>query len=115
MTGIERIAAERKRQVEIKGWTQEHDAEHTNGELVAAAIAYAWHGMAATTDNVTYIGNGKCIGSDFFPKSWHPSWWKPRKVFPHDMTDADRVRHLEKAGALLAAEIDRILNERTPK
>ena len=101
MNGIERIAAERRRQIEVEGWTPEHDAEHVSGEMVGAAVAYAWHGLQR-------IGNG----SDFFPKSWEPSWWKPAKESPHEMTDDDRIRHLEKAGALLAAEIDRLLATR---
>jgi len=102
LSGIERIAAERRRQIEIEGWTPEHDAGHGDGELVAAAMAYARHG---TPD----AGGGVGVGDRFFPKTWHPSWWKPQKKCPLQMTGADRVRHLEKAGALLAAEIDRIL------
>jgi hypothetical protein len=33
VTGIERIAAERKRQVEVEGWMPEHDKQHKNSEL----------------------------------------------------------------------------------
>ena len=40
---------------------------------------------------------------DLFPKSWDWTWWKP--------SPNDRIRELSKAGALIAAEIDRILNE----
>jgi hypothetical protein len=36
-----------------------------------------------------------------WPKSWAEDWWKP-------MAD-DRVWQLTKAGALIAAEIDRLL------
>lgn len=104
MTGAERIAAERKRQIEVEGWTPEHDAGHIHGELVSAAMAYAWHGVSLADLSVG-------VGNQFFPKAWHPSWWKPQKKAPNQMTDADRVRHLEKAGALLAAEIDRIMQK----
>lgn len=41
MTGIELIAAERARQINIEGWTSEHDDEHESGELIQAAIRYA--------------------------------------------------------------------------
>lgn len=41
MTGIERIAKERQRQIEEEGWTAEHDEQHTHGELAAVAALYA--------------------------------------------------------------------------
>jgi hypothetical protein len=34
MLGIERIAAERQRQIEKEGWTPAHDDQHRNDELV---------------------------------------------------------------------------------
>ncbi len=40
MDGLERIAAERLRQIE-KGWTPQHDDDHFNGELAEAAGALA--------------------------------------------------------------------------
>ena len=40
-TGIELIADERKRQIEVEGWTAEHDAEHYESELAYAAAVYA--------------------------------------------------------------------------
>jgi hypothetical protein len=39
--GTEKIAAERRRQVEKEGWTPEHDAEHADGALIKAAVTYA--------------------------------------------------------------------------
>ncbi len=39
-TGVELIAEERKRQVEEEGWTAEHDAAHTEGDLAMAAATY---------------------------------------------------------------------------
>jgi len=97
MTGIELIAAERQRQVEVEGWTPEHDDEHANGEMLQAAIAYA---------NEPKFGQ---FVTDFraflFPKSWHPSWWKP--------SPENRVRELVKAGSLIAAEIDRLQRKET--
>lgn len=41
MTGAERIAADVQRQIESEGWDSPHDAEHTDGSLVLAAISYA--------------------------------------------------------------------------
>ena len=40
-TGIELITKERQRQIEVEGWTKEHDAEHTNDSLALAAVCYA--------------------------------------------------------------------------
>lgn len=86
--GASRIAAERARQVGTEGWTAEHDAQHDRGELARAAACYA-------------LKAGGCLhgaATDHWP--WHRQWWNPTQ---------DPVRMLEKAGALIAAEIDRLL------
>jgi hypothetical protein len=87
--GVSLIAAERRRQVTEEGWTPEHDNSHTKGELANAAIAYAMYANS----------NGHTAAS-YWP--WRLSDWKPGD---------NRVRTLVKAGALLAAEIDRLLRE----
>ncbi len=99
MTGIERIAAERKRQIEQEGWTPAHDDRHRRGQLAGAGSAYA---MAAAAILRTG-GPGPLILTPppFF--TFGEEWWKP---------SADPLRDLEKSGALIAAEIDRILRER---
>jgi hypothetical protein len=86
MAGIDDIAAERQRQINVEGWTAEHDDEHANGCMASAAACYA---LAA------YLGN------DWKPTRhwpWDEKCWKPK----------DRRRNLVIAGALIAAEIDRI-------
>ena len=99
MNGIERIAAERQRQIDEEGWTVGHDSEHVNGELAGAGAAYA---NAAAMQSAHYRPNVQV-----FPVSpywgWSIEWWKP---------SADPIRNLEKAGALCAAEIDRLLAAR---
>ncbi|MCO5167894.1 MAG: hypothetical protein M9894_16240 [Planctomycetes bacterium] len=93
MNGVERIAAERRRQVEHEGWTHEHDDKHADGELAQGAACYA----AATVP--LYAGR--------FPIAWPfgPRWDKR----PGPSSDVQaRIRALEKAGALCAAEIDRL-------
>ena len=97
MNGIERIAAERKRQIDKEGWTPEHDDTHSKGELNAAAVAYA----AANLDRST--GGEDAAFHSFFPSDWAVAWWKPSD---------DPIRNLEKAGALIAAEIDRLQRQR---
>src|ERR1035437_10469018 len=40
-TGLELIADERARQITEEGFTTEHDKQHDNGQLAAAAASYA--------------------------------------------------------------------------
>ena len=40
MNGIELIAKERDRQINVEGFTADHDSQYQNEELVLAAIAY---------------------------------------------------------------------------
>jgi hypothetical protein len=95
MTGIERIAAERKRQIEEEGFTAKHDDQWKNGQLAMAAASYA-----CVPDYYEWDTEDSFLDP---PKIWpfDSFWWKPRRF--------DRIRELEKAGALVAAEIDRLL------
>jgi hypothetical protein len=104
-TGIELIAEERRRQIEELGYTPENDDKYTDGELAAAACVYAdfanYHGSFDLMD-----GSGKAsvlIQRDF-------KW--PFEVSDLHLTPEDRVTELKKAGAMIAAEIDRV-NRRT--
>ncbi len=93
MNGTERIAAERLRQIEKEGWSQSHDIDkHRGAELVAAAMCYA----AVSSALVNYQKIPNQLG--MWP--WESEAWKPSD---------DPIRNLEKAGALIAAEIDRLL------
>lgn len=94
--GIARIAAERRRQVEREGWSAEHDEEqHGKGELAICASIYAMpeakRPMHRREDRELPVG---------WPRDCCD--WKP----------GDRIRELEKSGALCAAEIDRLLRAR---
>ena len=85
--GTERITAERSRQIEAEGWTPDHDDAHDKGEMAEAAACYA-----------LAVHDGNFLGAPArWP--WDESWWKPSE---------DQIRNLEKAGALIAAEIDRL-------
>lgn len=99
--GIDLIAEERERQINVEGWTLEHDSEHDNGELANAACCYAM-----TNDMKTFIDNE--WGNDMFLHFWSfdLSWLKK------DSTEENnkRIKDLAKAGALIAAEIDRLQN-----
>ena len=100
LTGVEMIEAERERQVSAEGWTAAHDDDHDDGSLMAAAHSYLTvalmfnrpdHPCASPATRDMPIG----------PSGW--PWldrWKP------DL--GDPIRNLVKAGALIAAEIDRL-------
>lgn len=96
MEGLELIAAERKRQVEKEGWTAEHDDKHVGEELALAAAAYA----IPEKDRDYEIGDHLNDRPYPWPTEWW-TWWKP--------CPDNRIRELVKAGALIAAEIDRRL------
>jgi hypothetical protein len=89
--GVELIAAERERQIVEEGRTPEHDDAHVAGELAQAGGAYAIQAPG-----------------------WWP--WEQRPVMTRTATSLDdaptwrmnRRRELAKAGALIAAEIDRL-------
>ena len=98
MTGIEAIAAERRRQIESEGWTPKHDDQYLEGELVQAAACYAGWAADAMKPN---LYRSAWVTPNNWP--WDDSWWKPG-----DGSREACVRSLEKAGALIAAEIDRL-------
>lgn len=104
-TGIELIAEERKRQIEVEGYTQQHDSEHTASEIIAAAQAY--------------LESAKLhlLSESFDPSSsWHktnePFYWNNVKdLWPWDeksFKPTTAVRDFVKAGALIAAIVDRL-------
>lgn len=137
-TGLELIAAERERQIHVEGWSEEHDDHHAKGEIASAATCYAsaacgvmsslrwglvdgpkwaaklgWseddkasarkHIEESARDPLAAHFGRNPDGSVKLPStaSWpfDASWWKPSN---------DPIRNLIKAGALIAAEIDRL-------
>jgi hypothetical protein len=92
-SAVERIAAERRRQIEEGGWTAERDDQYEGGELIGAALAYARHTVRQT------LG----MRANVQPVSDWP--WRREEWNPSD----DPIRNLVKAAALLAAEIDRLV------
>jgi hypothetical protein len=117
MSGAELIAAERERQITEEGWMAAHDDGHNHGELARAAAVYA-------SPHAIYVKSS--------PPAWRNEAPWPSVAFlnlwPHDWvykgqskTDgtglswevttcdrSDRIRELVKAGAMIAAEIDRL-------
>lgn len=95
-TGLDFISAERQRQIEEEGWSPAHDALHGGEDLAAAAACYA-------TPPVVRGQHGDA--PRLWP--WGEADWKP--------TPNERVRELAKAGALIAAEIDRLRARNSPE
>jgi hypothetical protein len=94
LNGLERIALEFGRQSKLAGRTIEQDDELDNGELALAATVYA-----TPADRRMFDTFG--IPQDW---PWSLDQWSP--------SPTDRIEELAKAGALIAAEIDRILRAR---
>jgi hypothetical protein len=94
-TGIEIIAKERQRQIEQEGFDAKHDKQNVDGRLAMAAVCYA-------LPDGQFDGGSGAFCKKYWPWDW--SWFKPGVgAYP-----ASRIRELAKAGALIAAEIDRL-------
>jgi len=93
-TGVELIAVERQRQIEAKGYSSMHDNQHGDSEMAFAACYYAMPCMIRE-DGVTITPDRM-----FEETGWDPSYAK--------RSQKSRVQRLVVAGALIAAEIDRL-------
>lgn len=92
--GSEFIALERDRQKEQEGFDAKHDDQYVECQLIGAAISYArW---AAGSDRVDV--------EDTWPDDWSDKWHPAVKKH-------SEIESLVKAGALIAAEIDRRLRK----
>lgn len=96
MTTAEMIAKERARLVSDEGFDQELVDKYASGEIGCIAAAYL---MAAVWQTSCPDQDLPADTPPMWPESWSPNiWWKPSK---------DPVRNLVKAGAFIAAEIER--------
>jgi hypothetical protein len=91
-TGIELISKMRWEQVYEHGYDKDHDSDHTGGELSKAAAALACIGTDAYVEDVV----------SFIEEDHTDEWGLCEKL------KDNRVKALIVAGALIAAEIDRI-------
>ena len=90
MNGAELIAKEREEQIEKHGWTAVHDDAHRAGDLVHAA---AWI-LAVFNSNL--------------PQDIE---WPREEDFARKILNHDHQERLAIAGALIAAEIDKLQRE----
>lgn len=91
-TGASLILEERRRQIEEEGYDAMHDRHHTPQDLCRAAAAYALH-----EDHTDLVADG---ARNLWP--WGARFWKPK----------GHLRNLVRAGALIAAAIDRLLADK---
>lgn len=116
--GARLIAEERERQVRVEGWTPEHDDGHVDAELAWAAVCYAAPGPVRVERPML---NGTAFVDPWpFPQaagSRYGSDWDRRKNGPLGYGNTvrempaegpNRLDFLVRAGALIAAEIDRL-------
>lgn len=93
-TGVELIADERKKQIEKYGFTGEHHVEHPqwydNFQLQFAATTLMMHEFEEQLEVDALL-----------PEGWDKEWFER-------LNNKDRRERLIIAGALIAAELDRI-------
>lgn len=93
LSGVELIAKERKRQIDEEGWTLEHDLGHDDGAISLAAACYAAHPL------------------ELYTKEEYDTEIHYKQLLPFDKKIDKKKKELRKliiAGALIAAEIDRL-------
>ena len=93
--GIGAIADERIRQQREEGYTPEFDDQYTDGELIDSAVCYALYGRAIAKGMTKE--QARTMAGIGWPETWSPTAFKPD----------GGMRDLVRAGALIAAEIDR--------
>lgn len=89
--GVFLVGKERQRQITEEGYSFEHDDQENSHQLSDAAAVYACH--ASARHSLLHL----------WP--WTKEYFKPDK----DNTIDGRIRELSKAGALVCAEIDRLV------
>jgi hypothetical protein len=93
--GIDIIVAERRRQIEKFDWSPAHDDQYVNGEL----LLYAQYWMAMP-ELVEARKHAKVALQSMQQTGWEDEWFKYDERTPE--------QRLARAGALIAAEIDRL-------
>jgi hypothetical protein len=94
---VDEILAERLRQIFGECRTSEQDDKYTNQELLAAACCFATY--ARERSDLYIEGREQSYRRGVVPQDWPwpTTWWKPHSP----------KRDLVRAGALIAAELDR--------
>lgn len=110
-TGIELISEERERQKSVEGWNDLHDEGHNQAEMAGAAgcyIASYLNQQYKNTERFRFQRLFDTGETGEITDKWDDAWpwdWEYDKRKKHD-----KIKSLKIAGALIAAEIDRLLN-----
>lgn len=97
--GVTAIAQERRRQIEGERFDPTADQQYRQGELARAAACYV---RLEAMRSVAAAVPGTAVDDRVPPEwPWARCWWKPK----------DRRSNLVRAGALIAAELDRMDRE----
>ena len=96
MTGAILILDERDRQRDIEKHSSVHDDGFKDVELARAAASYLLGYIYKNCSSGMLADIARSASDELFP--WAESDWKPK----------DDIRDLVRAGALIAAEIDRL-------
>lgn len=105
-TGIELITEERQEQIKKHNWSADHDDKHNTGELADAA--------AICASTVRIYNKFEYANNTHFDvlamKGWNlPLNWNGNVLLDNCKSSyKTRIHQLKVAGALIAAEIDRI-------
>lgn len=86
------VLAERRRQIEVEGWTPDHDDQHGDNSMSIAAACYALADIPALEVQTLKLRDL------WLWTGWAASWFKPKT----------RRSNLVRATALLLAEIERL-------
>lgn len=98
LSGAAMIAVKRQRQITAHGYDASNDDAYERGQLICAAMCYA----SVPLLRLTYkpdAAEAQVIEMMSATWPWDEEFWNP---------DADAVENLVNAGALIAAEIDRL-------
>lgn len=102
--GLRVIMEERWRQVKVHCWSDKRDDTYVNDELAYAAACYA----LPRESRIKLLNQGNetiYLREMLWP--WAEQWWKPDESNKGSVDG--RIEELAKAGALIAAELDRLL------
>jgi hypothetical protein len=100
-TGLDLIAKARQKQID-KGYTPELDLDYYQEELAIAAMCYIKAGIATNYSIACITYDGGYRKGEGTPQEWPwaSEYWTPSN---------EAVENYAKAGALIAAELDRLM------
>lgn len=101
-SGIELITDERKRQIEDLGFDYNNDSLYADEQLAKAGAVYALPSSDRGEFDLIVNEEFDTLLTALWP--WDMQYFKP--------TPEDRIKELSKAGALIAAQIDWINNNK---